>query len=183
MTIAIDHDATPPDGIDALPAILAPPAVLEDQVMAGLQARGFIRRGRRRWVDAAAAAALVAVGVGLGTQWARPGDDVRPAYLLLLYPGPAAGPALDPRAEAAAAREYGAWAGRLRAEGRAITGERLAAGADTVPEAAPGGDGAVLQGFFVVSAQSAAEAAQIARTSPHVAWGGTVVVRAIDTPR
>jgi hypothetical protein len=178
---AAPHDPTRPDWADALPTTLAPPVALEDQVMAQLHAMGVIRRGRRRWFDVVAAAALLALGVGLGTLLARPADDRRPTYLLLLYPG--SQPAADAQGEAEAAREYGGWAGRLRAEGRAITGERLADGVETVPDRGPGGEGALLQGFFVVTAASAAEAAEIARSSPHVARGGTVVVRAIDTPR
>jgi hypothetical protein len=179
--MATPDDDTPLHGIDALATTMTPAPALEDRVVAGLAARGFIHRGRRGWVDAAAAAVLIATGVGLGTVWSRPAADPRPAYLLLLYPG--ASPVLDSQAEAAAAREYGAWAGRLRAEGHAITGERLADGAESVPAAGAAADGAAVQGFFVVSAGSAAEAAEIARSSPHVARGGTVVVRAIDTPR
>jgi len=181
MTAAPDPDSVRPEWIDALSPALAPPAHLEDRVVAGLRERGWIRRGRRRWLDAVAAVALLALGAGLGAAWSRPAADRRPAYLLLLYPGSA--PVLDPQAEAETARAYGAWAGRLRAEGRAISGERLGDGAETVPAAGSGGDGAALQGFFVVSAGSAAEAAAIARVSPHVVRGGTVVVRAIDTPR
>jgi len=181
MMAAPDHDETPAAGIDALPRAIAPPPGLEDRIVADLAARGYVRRVRRRWVDAAAAAVLVAVGAGLGTIWSRPAGDPRPAYLLLLYPG--ANPDLDPPAEAEAVREYGSWAGRLRAEGLAISGERLADGAAIVPSASAGTDGAAVQGFFVLSAGSAAEAAEIARTSPHVARGGIVVVRAIDTPR
>jgi hypothetical protein len=181
MMAAPDHAETPAAGIGALPTAIAPPPGLEDRIVAGLAARGFVRRVRRRWVDAAAAAALVVVGVGLGTIWSRPASDPRPTYLLLLYPG--ASPALDPPAEAEAAREYGSWAGRLRAAGHTISGERLADGAAIVPSTSAGADGAAVQGFFVVSASSAAEAAEIARTSPHVARGGIVVVRAIDTPR
>ncbi len=181
MMAAPDDDEAPLDGIDALATTLTPAPTLEDRVVARLAARGFVRRGRRRWLDAAAAAVLLAAGAGLGTMWSRPAADPRPAYLLLLYPGESK--VLDSQAEAATAREYGAWAGRLRADGHAITGERLADGAETVPVAGAGADGAAVQGFFVVSAGSVAEAAEIARTSPHVARGGTVVVRAIDTPR
>jgi hypothetical protein len=143
----------------------------------GATARAAARR--RWWVEAAAAALLLALGAGAGALWARPGADPPPRYLLLLYPGTAAG--VDAAAEAAAARDYAAWAGRLRADGRGISGERLADGADVVPagRAAPDRD---LQGFFVVTAESAEDARRVAAGSPHAARGGAIVIRRIDTP-
>jgi hypothetical protein len=100
--------------------------------------------------------------------------------MLLLYPGRS--PVLDATAEAATAREYGAWLGRLSAAGRAVSGDRLADGAAVVPPGAPA-TGSDLQGFFVITADSVEDARRIAAESPHADRGGVVVVRAIDTPR
>ena len=39
-----------------------------------------------------------------------------------------------------------------------------------------------LQGFFIVSGADLDDAANVARSSPHVQAGGRVIVRPIDTP-
>jgi hypothetical protein len=183
MTDLPDHDAPPP-GMDRLPADLPPPPSLEARVFDalardGVGGRTASRRTRPWWRDAAAAVVLLALGAGAGMLWARPGVDGRPRYLLLLYPGTA--PALDSAAERAAAREYGAWAARLRRDGRRVSGERLADGGEVVPAGAAAPDLA-LQGYFVISADSADDARRLAEASPHARRGGIVVVRAIDTP-
>src|SRR6185436_7488428 len=101
---------------------------------------------------------------------AGPPPAVSPRFVLLLY-------GEVPGNEADRVREYREWAKQLAAEGHTVSGEKLdeaaiVAGPD-VPNAAS------LRGFFIVGADSEAEARRIAANHPHVRHGGTVVVRAI----
>ena len=77
--------------------------------------------------------------------------------------------------------EYSAWAGRLAESGNLVLGEEL--GADTWPlgtallaNPSPG----QITGFFVVTARTESEALAIARSCPHLRYGGGIVVRPIE---
>lgn len=64
-----------------------------------------------------------------------------------------------------------------------VLGEKLEPGrAERVPDAGIGVPDArgVLSGFFIIEAPDYETAVDIARGSPHVGHGGTVVVRAIE---
>jgi hypothetical protein len=93
-------------------------------------------------------------------------------FIFLLYGGPSGGG--DDRAA-----EYGAWAVEARAQGRPVSGERLADEMWMAGRSMP--EPERIRGFFIVRARNAAEAVELARRHPH-ARDGTVVVRAIDTP-
>jgi hypothetical protein len=144
-------------------------------------------RNRSTWLRAAAAAlagiALFSAGVVAGARTgATPPDG--PRYALLLLPGPefveAAG-----AAEAERVAEYGAWAGRLAAAERLVLAEKLgetvgtvgAGGLSTLATPAPTDQ---VLGFFIIVAQTDAEALAAARESPHAAAGGRVAVIRID---
>lgn len=80
--------------------------------------------------------------------------------------------------------EYSAWAAALRERGRLETGEQLAAAeillvrqADSivVGERGPAAEAGALTGLFVIRAASESEALSIARTCPHLKYGGRVV--------
>jgi hypothetical protein len=165
-----------------LPREIAPPPDLEERSVARLRREGLLRPATGRapwWASAAAAVLLFAAGAWSGVMWAnaRTADVPRsPRFLLLLH-----GAASSPGEEARTAQAYGAWAARLRNQGRAITGERLGPQAVVVPPA-PAPDAGALQGYFVVSAADLADAIAVAEASPHVARGGQVIVRPIDTP-
>lgn len=183
MSEPIDIEPPRPAGIDSLAVELAPPPALESRVMAALGRAGALRRARSPaevFLGLAAAGLLLAIGASVGVWWSRPAAAARPAYLLLLYPGRTL--PSSPADEAATAGEYAAWAARLRADGRRVSGERLAAGVAVVPSGAGRVD-VDLQGFFLVSAASLDDATRLAADSPHASRGGTVVVRAVDTPR
>ena len=63
------------------------------------------------------------------------------------------------------------------------TGERLAdSGVAVMRHGSAPIARAEVQGFFVVSASSMDDAVAVARSSPHVQSGGTIIVRPIDTP-
>lgn len=171
-----------PSELDSLPKELPPPRELEDRVVAGLKQRSLLRpRSQSPWLNAAAAVFLLASGFGIGRMTSQIETTPAPAapqrYMLLLTNGDTSGD------DAARAARYGQWAVEQRSAGREISGERLAASGMAVR---PDGESQALdlavQGFFIVSASSLEDAAAVARSSPHVRDGGTVIVRPIDTP-
>lgn len=174
----------PLDELSRLPRETAPPAGLEGRVAAALRRHGLLSTHRRwQWSHLAAAVVVFAVGAVFGRlavpERGAPLGRSEPRFLLLLLP---AGPDTGTEAERVAA--YGAWASRQRAGGRQITGDRLAPTPGVVVGAA-GAEATVpdeLTGFFIISAADAAEAIEVARTSPHAEGGGRVIVRPIDTP-
>lgn len=148
---------------------------LEARVVGALDREGLIRRERPWWREggiAVVAAALGAAGMFLA-QMPTP-TSVAPAgetYLLALHT-PATFETIEGDAQA---REYGRWAASHQ-QGRAvITGGEELAGDPVV--LGPGRDGiGRLAGYFLVRAPSRAEAIALARTTPHLRYGGTVVV-------
>ena len=164
--------------IERLPLEIDPPPGLEDRTVASQQAERLLASPRRRWRQLAAAVVIFAAGAASGAFWStdRPVAPGQPRFLLLLH----GGTDVSPAEEAEAALAYRDWAIGLRAEGRFVSGERLAAAAAVVPEGRRPEEAA--QGFFVVSAADLEEAMQLAQSAPHVARGGTIVVRPIDTP-
>lgn len=173
---------------------------LERRVVSALRERGEIvpPAGRARriagpWRAAAAALVLFVAGLGVGRLTA-PGGEAPPApppgterrFALLLTPGPGPAPEVP---EADLVREYGAWAGSLSERGHQVSGEKLKSGERRLPGASPGdapgtapalAGMAELEGFFILSAPSMEEAEALARTCPHLKYGGVVTVREID---
>ncbi|HEX5214930.1 MAG TPA: YciI family protein [Vicinamibacterales bacterium] len=167
-----------------LPREIAPSAALEDRVASALRDSGTLRR-RRPWHphvwQVAAAMLLIAGGFFAGRlrapAVAPPAETRGQQYLLLLYGAPSATPDIE-RARVA---EYGNWARAEAAAGRLIMGERLGdnravLGSDT---AAPPASHEP-SGFFLIRAATFEEASRTAARCPHVAHGGTVVVRRIE---
>ena len=75
--------------------------------------------------------------------------------------------------------EYSAWAGALAERGVMVMGEELTpdeAVLGSLPEAT---GGQRITGFFVIHAPDRDSALAIARSCPHVKYGGTVSVRGI----
>lgn len=116
-------------------------------------------------------------------------------FLLLLYED--AGFDTGDRTAAEVVEEYAAWAGSLAERGLLVAGEQLgpeglvvepgdprageprageAVAADEAPLRGPGG---VLGGYFVVRAGDYEEARALAADSPHLRYGGRIVVRRI----
>jgi hypothetical protein len=167
-------DDGPLDAVSALREDVPPPALLERRIVRGLRARGLLRPARA-WPRVAAAAAALVLTFAAGWLAGRgTGDAETPApgtqYVLFLH-GESGG------AEGDRVREYGAWAREARARGRRLTGERLEPGATVL-----GGEGdaaAGVTGYFVFTAESDADALAVARSHPHLAHGGRVVLRRI----
>ncbi len=185
------------EALAQLPREAAPPAALEDSIVGALRARGLLRRPvRRRALEvgfALAASVLVFLGgFALGRR-AAPEASAAPAgpaqFALLLYEGPDYRHAPPGKAEERV-REYSEWAGARAARGELLAGEKLRDDPDlvikadgrvttvtTVP-AAPGSTR--LAGFFIIRAADRGSALEIARTCPHVRYGGSIVLREIE---
>lgn len=184
---------TPQDHEDLtrLPQEIEPPGNLEARTVASLRASGALAHGPRirpAWrstVQIAAAIALLAGGFLAGrlstvAPVASPDADAS-RYLLLLYGGDTA--ADDEEEEQARVQEYATWAESLRQAGQLVGADRLAARVDVLGSAAdPAPATSPPSGYFMVRAASRDEALAIAAACPHIRYGGTVVVRAIDTP-
>ena len=156
-----------------------PPSRLEGRVTRSLAGRGLLASrmpGSRAMLAAAAAVVVFATGFvagSLSTRSRAAAAPDGPRFALLLYEGSDRAQQVDDVAE------HVRWARALAARGHEVSGEKLGAAVTSVPEA-PAPLPEALEGFFLISAPSAAAAADIARTLPHVRHGGRVVVRAID---
>lgn len=162
---------------------MAPPnendqsAELESQVVNRLRAEGLIARENRpasSW--GVWAAILVVAVVGLASLTRFDPEPQGQLYVLALYAGEGyRAPSLKDRGRA---MEYGRWA-NLHGNGptAVIGGEELE------PTVATLGKGSVasndLVGFFTVRARSKADAVALARTTPHLRYGGIVTIRPV----
>jgi hypothetical protein len=177
------------DDLTRLPRDIPPPGDLEARTVRSLQAAGALsHRPRIRpawtWTLQIAAALTLVVGSFLAGRLSTvaPGaspDAAANRYLLLLYGGDAA----SNDEERARVEEYATWAETLRQAGQLVGADRLAARVDVVGSSAESSTIANSpSGFFMVRAASREDALAIASGCPHLRHGGTVVVRAIDTP-
>lgn len=167
-----------------------PPGELEDRTLARLTARGLlVRRRRSGWIKAAlaAAAGLLIFFAGLKTG-ARPiAPPAAPTalagsqFVLLLYQSPQE-VTLAADVEALRVEEYVGWARRLRAAGRDVSGEKLEEQRSMLqPPAGFAVDAGspLIDGFFIISAGTLDEALGVARTCPHLKYGGAIEVRPV----
>ena len=180
------------DPMRALDIGVDPPPALEARVSRTLVARGLLRpRGAalKRGVGAAAAAVTIFVA-GYVAGGVRPDAAPAPAglarYALFLYEDDRFD-ATRPEAELVA--EYRAWAVGLAERGRLAAGEKLAAeghlldgrsGSIVVAPRGVTANAGVLTGLFIIRAFSEAEALAIARSCPHLSYGGRIDVRPIE---
>jgi len=170
----------------ALRSDVPPPKELEREVVNALAARGLLRapaEARPAWLRpfalAGTAAALLAIGVGIGSRGhgGRPIEAALPRYVLFLE-GPGE-PAADE--EARRVQEYKLWARQVAAEGHLVSGEKLAPEAIRlgISDGVPAGGAESVRGYFVIAARDEREALEIARGCPHLRHGGWIVVRPI----
>jgi hypothetical protein len=176
MTNPTDPTDVPDDlqqAIARLPRERPARAGLEDVVVQALRVAGELpgdgrprarpRTGRR--VGALALGAAAALAVALLRPWSHSPPAATPgaSYMLLLYED-SAYRAPGPGQEGERVAEYRQWADSLRGVGRLERAAEL--------------DGAgPVTGFFIVRAETEAEAARLARACPHVKYGGRVEVR------
>ena len=165
----------------------SPPVDLERRTLERLESRGLLRGQppapwKRRVPAAAAGILLFAAGLWLGSR-GQPGDVEGQRFALLLFQSPLEH-ATPPDVEASRVAEYIAWARSLEEKGRHVTGEKLE---DLGRLLTPGTAGAIegdptgvlVNGFFIVTAGNLEEALGVARTCPHLKYGGAIEVRPI----
>lgn len=189
MSDPIEPDWTPRErrALAELSLEASPPRGLEERLLAELAARPVGRRRAGRGFRALGTmAAALALFIGGWWAGARSGDApgaVAPEggrYLLLLREDAGYDRA---GSEAERVAEYRDWAVGLRRAGRLEMGEKLAeeslplaAGAATAPLDA---SAETVAGFFVIRADTPAQAASIAGTCPHLRHGGRIELRRI----
>jgi hypothetical protein len=165
---------------------LAPPAWLEQRVVNSLRERRLLRhpaRELRAILITAACVACFATGLLL-PRLKFPSQSAReqPQYVLLLFQG-AGMPASDSKEEAVLVQEYSKWAAKERSAGHLLGGEKLNDASVEIPgsrESQMSKPDNHLGGYFVITAPDLPAAQAIARTCPHLAHGGSIVLRPID---
>ena len=176
---------------DLEPAV-SPPPELEERVVRTLAGRGLLRRGShtrpRPWAVGLAAAAsllLIITGGVVGRMTASP-DLARAEFMLLLYQGPEFDPYTD---ENFAERfdDFSRWIAALRAGGHFVGGEALdSTGVVVLPEPdaqearLPTASDGWIDGVLMINATDYDEAVALARSSPHVRYGGRIAVRRVS---
>lgn len=176
----------------------APPPDLEDRVVAALRDRSLIRSprsdrepARRHW-RFAAALLLAAVG-GWIARGIVPGEPLgeppgapsgRGREYLLVFAEPR--PLTTSKTTSELVGEYRDWSLGLAERGHLVTGRRLlddglrvAAEPDGTLDVAPEKTLAEATGFFLIRADSEAEALDLVADAPHLAYGGELSLREV----
>lgn len=156
----------------------SPPSSLRQRVLASAHVR---RPGRRRTLAALAFAATLLVGFIAGRMTDRIPAAADPQYLILLYEGAGY---RDDRPQQETVAEYRRWADSLRreqllAQAHKLDDERILMARDANPSVGRASMGDPT-GLFIVRAESRDRAMTIAGTSPHLKYGGEVVVRRLQ---
>jgi hypothetical protein len=165
---------------------IEPPNELDARVRHTLAARGLIRQPTPRFSAWVIRAGLIAAGIIFGAMlhagWTRASGrpSTQPGQYVLLLFGETPG---DTGAvHVAREREYGQWASTLANGARWVGGHELG---DVVDDIGPKPTGAPaagrLAGYFVIDASSREQAAEVARSCPHLKYGGRVVVMTITS--
>jgi len=180
-----EQDARLADALARLHPEVEPPPAVEDRLVGALRARGDITARSRfpRWMIVAGLAAAAALAFLLLRRPAT-SQSAEPQFLLLIaedsrYTAPA-----DSAEARSRVAEYTEWAGRLAGAGRLVSaGELEYSGTDVRAEGKSPSiidpQAGAVSGYFLVRAGSLAQAEQLAAESPHLKYGGTVVVRAV----
>lgn len=189
-----DNSMNFPDG--ASPATEeAPPPELERRVVSALKAEGLLSEREshtQRWRIAAAAAAICLMGFAGGLifqkHFAPAPAAAAPAvsmsentFVLFLMEDSQYRSARTASEQQQRVQLYRAWAIDLRIHGIPVSGAKLR------PEMSFLSMGSPLQqseyeiaGYFLVDAKNETEALRIARTCPHLQFGGKIELRRID---
>ena len=170
--------------LDSFARDAKPSPALQRRVEDTLRQRGHLSGARSSWrTFGLAASLLVAAGLGFGAGRLTPSSPSHDGrqYLLLLREDSSY---RDDRPIADIVREYGRWADSLRTQDLLIAAEKLgdeevsvmSPTASVVPQLQE----SPTTGFFLVRAVNLEAARAIAAGSPHVKYGGRIVVRSIE---
>jgi hypothetical protein len=162
-----------------------PSPELQRRVERTLRHRGLLATTRGPWhALGLAASLLLAAGLGFGAGRIRPAPehgDPGQEFLLLLREDATYH---DDRPVGDIVREYSAWADSLRRNDLLLLAEKLGdVHVDVVaPNVAfvPAPQESPTTGFFLVRAPNLEAARAIAAASPHVKYGGRVVIRSVE---
>lgn len=170
---------------EALAREKQPPAYLEDQVVAALQRENLIRKTTtmnvyvRYALGIAASVLLFFTGNLVGRQSGGEAE-INPlnGYMMILKEDARFQPG-DPQAMF---EEYSSWMEGLYSKGIKINGQELRPDALNVSQAAveplsPDAESRVT-GYFLIEAQSEAEALAVVKDNPHLKYGGTIELKA-----
>jgi hypothetical protein len=180
-----EPDARLAEGLARLPAEVEPPPRVEDRLVTSLRDRGDIRTARPAlpWLIGLSVAAAVVLAFLVLRRAPVPAAE-EAQFLLLIAEDTRYAPPTDSAEARARVEEYGAWAGRLAGAGKLVSaGELAPSGTDVhadgnTPSVVDSLAG-VVSGYFLIRAESLAQAERMAAESPHLRYGGTVVVRAV----
>ncbi len=175
-----------------LPIPRPTPATTE-QIAAALQSAAQNNRQEKTSVKVSWLAAALLAGVLLGGAAGmklKPAADSAPpnesgsTFLLLLHESTQAQPAVSAAQMDSIVGEYRAWATRLREEQKLVGAEKLRDEAgrwlDPAGKLTVSAPDEHVSGYFVIRASDYDSAVAIARESPHLKYGGTIEVRAIQ---
>ncbi|HMB63514.1 MAG TPA: hypothetical protein VKN36_10600 [Eudoraea sp.] len=163
-----------------------PPADLEKRIVEQLKSDHLITSNTYKmnpiikWVAASAAAVLLFfTGNYMGKQTIeKQGIDPNRGYMLILHEDDQFKPG-DPQEMY---QEYGAWMQDTMSKGIAMTGHELKNEADIVDarqhvEHLDENSARKTTGYFILEAESLEVALQVARSNPHIKYGGTIEVK------
>jgi hypothetical protein len=155
----------------------------QDRTVRSLKETGFLRPERPgRLIRVLLPLAAAVVLFLMGSWWGRnstegsAGDSPRFAMFLLedsTFSG------MSSVGHDSLVAEYSAWAGQLAASGNLVLGEELGNSSMTLGPS-DGRQTAQITGFFVLSAANPEAALALARTCPHLRYGGSIVLRPIQ---
>lgn len=177
-----------PDEREALAALSRgpePPATLQRRVVAALRREGLLRPRvslLAGWGWVAAALACLALGLVVGRAGRPAAEPEGNRFVLLLERGLSDEPP-GPERRRALAEEYRAWARATGGAARVFAGERLGDTAVTLsgPKGLASSGAAQVGGYFLVAAADLGHALELARSCPHLRYGGRVVVQPIES--
>jgi hypothetical protein len=176
--------------LDALTREMEPPPDVEERLVSALKDRGMIAAPgsgpqRAPWWQLAAAALIAATLGWFGHSLIEPAAPATIAQhqFLLLLSEPETLQTTKPESELV--EEYRVWANDLGRQGLLLDAQKLRDGGELLrPVSAAGVPRATgldsISGFFLVRAGSWDEALDLARTCPHLAYGGDISVRMIE---
>lgn len=181
------HELTPQDkeAMRKIRESIATPEDLEENVIARLKEKQLITNNnnimklKQHLIWAAAAAVALMCGFFIGQnfneqQTTIPGDMNK--YMLLLYENEQ----FQPKEISLMVEEYTNWATELAQQGKLDHAEKLADNGSWLGNTSAKNKQSSVTGYFVLLASDLEEATALAKTHPHIDYGGGVELRPID---